>query len=118
MQSILLELNGKSVNIESSAIISQDGLIIASTLPAGMNEDHFGGVTAALFSVGFHGAQEFAGGVDEMIVKGSRGYILMTSAGKEVYLTAIAKTNSELDNMFFELKRSAIKVADHLVLHG
>jgi uncharacterized protein len=115
MHSILLDLNGKSLNIQASAIISQDGLVIASTLPANMDEDHFGGITAALFSVGFRRSQEFAGGVDEMIVKGSRGYLLMTDAGKEAYLTVLTKTNAELDQIFSEVKRAAKKITECLL---
>jgi predicted regulator of Ras-like GTPase activity (Roadblock/LC7/MglB family) len=115
MHSILLELNGKSVNIEASAIISKDGLIIASTLPGGINDDQFAGITAALFSIGFHSVHKFTGAVDEMVVKGVRGNILITNVGKEVYLAVITTTNADLEPIFFELKRSAIKISDHLI---
>lgn len=115
MHSILLDLKEKSPAIEASAIISRDGLILASILPKHIDEDHLGGITAALFSVGFRSSQEFAGGVDEIMVKGSRGYLLMTNAGKDAYVTALTKTNSQLDQIFFELKRSARKVTDYII---
>lgn len=112
MHSILSALNQTSSNIAASAIVSKDGLVIASILPEDMNENHLGGITAALFSVGFRSTQQFAGGAEQMMVKGSQGYILMTHAGKEAFLTVITKTHAELDHLFVELKHSAKKVTD------
>lgn len=115
MHSILLDLNETSSNIAASAIISKDGLVMASILPDDMNEINLGGITAALFSVGFRSTQEFAGGAEQMMVKGSQGYILMTHAGKEAFLTVITKTHAELDQLFFELKRSAKKITESII---
>ena len=39
LTSILSELNGSSADIEASAIVSTDGLMMAALLPAGMDED-------------------------------------------------------------------------------
>lgn len=115
MRSILLDLNKKSANIKASAIISKDGLVMAAVLPTDMNEDNIGAISAALYSVGTRSVQEFAGGiVEQMMIQGSHGYILMTHAGKEVVLTVITKTHEELDHIFLELKSSAEKIMAHL----
>ena len=47
---ILNDLNGSSTDIEASAVISTDGLMIASVLPAGLDEDRVGAMTAAMLS--------------------------------------------------------------------
>ena len=39
LQQSLEELNGSTADIEASALISTDGLMIASALPHGMDED-------------------------------------------------------------------------------
>ena len=39
LDSILSDLNGTSADIEASGVISTDGLMMASKLPAGMDED-------------------------------------------------------------------------------
>lgn len=57
IHSILLDLNETSANIEASAIISTDGLIMAAALPQGMDEDCVGALSAALHSVGSHSTQ-------------------------------------------------------------
>lgn len=111
LSSHLLDLNATSANIEASAIISKDGMVIASALPQGMNEDNVGAMTAAMLSVGNRGTKEFAGGaLEQILVKGAQGYILMTQAGKEAILTVIAKPTAKLDLAMLELKHSAEKL--------
>ena len=114
MQSILSALNQTSSNIAASAIVSKDGLVMAAILPEDMNENYLGGMTAALFSVGFRSSPQLVGGAEQMMVKGPQGYILMTHAGKEAFLTVVTKTHAELDHLFAELKHSANKVTDCL----
>ena len=41
-QQVLEELKGSSADVEASALISTDGLMIASALPQGMDEDRVG----------------------------------------------------------------------------
>ncbi len=115
MKTILLDLNKKSPSISASAIISKDGLIIASILPKDLNENVLGGITAALFSVGFCSTQEFVGSVEQLMVRGSLGYILIAQAGNEAFLTVITKNHAELDQIFLELNRSAKKVIDCII---
>lgn len=46
-QQILNDLNSSSADVEASALISTDGLMIASALPAGIDEDRVGAMSAA-----------------------------------------------------------------------
>ena len=41
-QQVLEELKSSSADVEASALISTDGLMIASALPSGMDEDRIG----------------------------------------------------------------------------
>ena len=50
LNSILSELNGTSADIEASGIISTDGLMMAAQLPAGLDEDRVGAMSAAMLS--------------------------------------------------------------------
>ncbi|HET19227.1 MAG TPA: hypothetical protein ENO16_01275, partial [Chromatiales bacterium] len=90
LTSILSELNGSSADIEASAIVSTDGLMMAALLPAGMDEDRVGAMSAALLSLGDRTAKELArGGLEQVLIKGDRGYILMTHAGEDAVLTVL-----------------------------
>jgi len=116
MHSILLDLNRTFTNIEASAVVSRDGLVLASATQGNMNEDNIGGLSAALYSTGAHSAREFAGGIEQIMVRGSQGYVLITHIGKEVVLTVITKTHAELDHICLELKHWSKKIGEHLSL--
>lgn len=111
IHSILLDLNETSANIEASAIISTDGLIMAAALPQGMDEDCVGALSAALHSVGSHSTRKLVGGaIDQILIKGPEGYILTTQTGKDAILTVITKTHGELDHILSQIRRSAEKI--------
>ncbi|MDD5578238.1 MAG: roadblock/LC7 domain-containing protein [Methylobacter sp.] len=115
LKSALTELNGTSGDIEASAVISTDGLTIASVLPASMDEDRVGAMSAAMLSLGDRTAHELArGGLEQVLIKGEKGYVLMTYAGAESVLTVLAKTNAKLGLIFLDVKRAAASVADLL----
>ena len=61
-QQVLEELKSSSTDVEASALISTDGLMIASALPQGMDEDRVGAMSAALLSLGDRAARELARG--------------------------------------------------------
>ncbi len=108
LNSILSDLNGSSTDIEASAVISTDGLIMASLLPAGMDEDRVGAMSAALLSLGDRTAEELnRGSLEQVLIKGDNGYILMTHAGDESVLTVLAKSNARLGLIFLDVKRAA-----------
>lgn len=108
LNSILSELNGTSADIEASAVLSTDGLMMASLLPAGMDEDRVGAMSAAMLSLGDRTAEELArGALEQVLIKGDKGYILMTHAGNEAVVTVLAKPNARLGLIFLDVRRAA-----------
>jgi len=115
LTSVLTELNGTSADIEASGIISTDGLMIASVLPAGMDEDRVGAMSAAMLSLGDRTAQELnRGNLEQVLIKGRQGYVLMTYAGEDAVLTVLAKPNAKLGLIFLDVKRAAESIAEML----
>ena len=107
-QHVLEELKGSSADVEASALISTDGLMIASALPQGMDEDRVGAMSAAMLSLGDRTSRELARGeLEQVLVKGAKGYVLMTHAGPDSVLTALCKPNSRLGLIFLDVKRAA-----------
>ncbi len=112
LTSILSELNGTSADIEASGIISTDGLMMAAQLPAGMDEDRVGAMSAAMLSLGDRTSQELErGDLEQVLVKGQHGYVLMAYAGKEAVVTVLAKPNAKLGLIFLDVKRAAESIA-------
>jgi len=113
LTSILNELNGSSADIEASGVISTDGLMMASALSAGMDEDRVGAMSAAMLSLGDRTAQELARGtLEQVLIKGNNGYVLMTHAGDEAVLTVLAKPNAKLGLIFLDVKRASASIVD------
>ncbi|MCB1886316.1 MAG: roadblock/LC7 domain-containing protein [Rhodocyclaceae bacterium] len=108
LKSVLAELNGTSAEIEASAIISIDGLMMASMLPQGLDEDRIGAMSAAMLSLGDRTAQELSRGkLEQVLIKGATGYVLMIGAGSESVLTVMAKPSAKLGLIFLDVKRAA-----------
>lgn len=112
LTAILSELNGTSADIEASAVISTDGLMMAALLPSSLDEDRVGAMSAAMLSLGDRTAKELArGNLEQVLIKGNKGYILMTGAGNEAVLTVLAKPNAKLGLIFLDVKRAAEGIA-------
>jgi len=115
LESVLTELNGTSADIEASGVISTDGLMMAAVLPQGMDEDRVGAMSAAMLSLGSRTSEELARGeLEQVLVKGDKGYVLMTHAGEEAVLTVLAKPRAKLGLIFLDVKRAASSIADLL----
>jgi len=112
LTSVLTELNGTSADIEASGVISTDGLMMAAVLPQGLDEDRVGAMSAAMLSLGDRTAQELGRGeLEQVLIKGDHGYVLMTYAGAEAVLTVMAKPNAKLGLIFLDVKRAAENIA-------
>jgi len=115
LTSILNDLNGSSADIEASAVISTDGLMIASVLPSSMDEDRVGAMAAAMLSLGDRTAQELARGeLEQVLIKGDHGYVMMTHAGPDAVVTVVAKPSAKLGLIFLDVKRATNSIASLL----
>ncbi|KYK29532.1 MAG: hypothetical protein AYK19_05160 [Theionarchaea archaeon DG-70-1] len=107
----LKELEATTPDIEASAIVSVDGLMIASSLPQDVEEDRVAAMSAAMLSLGERTASELARGeLSEVYVKGETGYIILMSAGENAVLTALARQNAKLGLVFLDMKRTAAEI--------
>jgi hypothetical protein len=108
MVSRLRDLQVASPDIEASAVVSVDGLIMASALPADAEEDRVSAMSAAMLSLGERIAQELGRGIlDEVYIRGEGGFVLLTAVGEEAVLTALARHNAKLGLIFLEMRRAA-----------
>jgi len=112
LNQVLRSLNQSTPDIEGAAIISMDGLVMASSLPATMEEDRISAMSAALFGIGARSAVELQrGDVEEIYVKGKEGYMLVTKCGADAVLTVIADARAKLGIIFLDVHRAAAELA-------
>lgn len=112
LTSLLKGLEATTPDIEASAVVSVDGLMIASALPRDVEEDRVAAMSAAMLSLGERTAKELArGDLSEVYVKGENGYIVLMSSGENAVLTALARKDAKLGLVFLDMKRIAEEVA-------
>lgn len=108
----LKDLNSSSADIEGSAVISTDGLVMSAALPAGLDEARVGAMSAALESLGARTAKELArGNLEQVLVKGTGGYVLMVGAGADAVLGVLASKDAKLGLVFLDARRAAESIA-------
>jgi len=104
----LREMQAASPEIEASAVVSVDGLIMASALPAEVEEDRVSAMSAAMLSLGERIAGELGrGALEQVYIRGNNGYVILTAVGEEAVLTALAREGAKLGLIFLEMRRAA-----------
>ena len=104
----LRELQASSPDIEASAIVSIDGLSIASAMPQNVEEDRVSAMSAAMLSLGDRIVQELSlGAFDQVYIRGKNGYILLMAVGVEAVLTALARDQAKLGLIFLDMRRAS-----------
>ncbi len=104
----LRELQMNAPDIEATAVVSVDGLTMASSLPAGVEEDRVSAMSAAMLSLGERIAGELGRGeLDEIYVKGEHGYVVLRAIGEEAVLTVLARQQAKLGLLFLDMRRAS-----------
>jgi uncharacterized protein len=104
----LQHMQAAAPDIEASAIVSVDGLIMASALQQGVEEDRVSAMSAAMLSLGERISSELGrGGLEQVYIKGNAGSIILTSVGDEAVLTAMARQEAKLGLIFLEMRRAS-----------
>jgi predicted regulator of Ras-like GTPase activity (Roadblock/LC7/MglB family) len=107
MTKILKELQKGTPDIEASAIVSVDGLIMASALPQDVEEDRVAAMSAAMLSLGERTAQELnRGKLAQVFIRGEDGYVLLMNAGEDAVLTTLVTKDAKLGLIFLDMKRA------------
>ena len=105
---ILRGLLTGSPDVEASALISEDGLMIASALPAEVDDARVAGITATLASLGTRATSELdRGTMNELLVGGDRGYAVMLSTGSGTMLLALTSKQAKLGLLLLDMHRAA-----------
>ena len=110
---VLRELNGKTSEMEASAVISRDGLSVASVLGQGVDPDRLGAMCAALLGLADTTARELERGeLKQVLLHGSKGVLLLVHIGTTHVLALAAKPNINLGMVLLEARKTAKRLAE------
>jgi predicted regulator of Ras-like GTPase activity (Roadblock/LC7/MglB family) len=111
----ITDLLREAPEIEAAAVVSFDGLPMASGLPASMDEDRVAAMSAALLSLGERAAQGLGRGeLSQVYIEGESGTVFLVSADDEAVLVAVAAAGAKAGMMLYEVRRAAAAVAEAL----
>jgi predicted regulator of Ras-like GTPase activity (Roadblock/LC7/MglB family) len=112
---LLRTFNTTTPDIEGSAIISNDGLIIASQLPNELEEARVGAMAAAMLSLGERSTGEMKRGpLEQAFVQGQDGYALLLRVSDEALVLALTRREAKLGLVFLDIGRLVVKVREVL----
>ncbi len=104
----LRDMQAASPDIVASAVVSVDGLIMASALPGDVEEDRVSAMSAAMLSLGERIATELGrGALEQVYIRGDSGFVILSAVGTEAVLTALARKDAKLGLIFLEMRRAA-----------
>jgi predicted regulator of Ras-like GTPase activity (Roadblock/LC7/MglB family) len=102
------EMRRAAPDIEAAAVVSLDGLIMASALPEGFSEDRVAAMSAAMLSLGEQISKEMSrGALEQLYTRGTAGYVVLLAIGTEAVLTTLIKPEAKLGILFLEMRRTA-----------
>jgi len=99
-------------DVEASAVIDNDGLMIASALGVGVDDEAVAAMSAAMLGIGERIVRELGRGDFELVMtRGSLGYVIITRCGKEAVLSVLTTNAAKIGLIFMDLRRTAAEVA-------
>ena len=111
LTSVLKEMENKDPDIEGSLLLRTDGLVLASAVAEGIDRDLAAAMSASILNVGSRVLEELKKGtVENVIVRGSGGVVMVIAVSPEIVLGAIGKKDSNLGLMLVEMRRTAEKI--------
>jgi hypothetical protein len=115
LQQTLQEVRSTLPGVEAVAIVSAEGLTIASALPPDWDEERLVAMTAAMLDVGQRTTAELTlGELEQVYVRSANGYVVLIPAGTEAVITVVLGKDAKLGLVFLNLRRFADQIASTL----
>lgn len=112
---VLRALTTESADIQAAALVSEDGLLLASALPQHVEELRVGGMSATLLALGARAAGELGlGKPDQVLIKGENGYAVVSTAAQGTVLLVLAGQHAKLGLVFLDMSRAIKEIAQVL----
>jgi len=110
LEKVLSEL-GRTGDIEASAIVSRDGLLMASDIPKSVHAETFAAMSATMLGAAETAVLELKKGLpDRVIVESKQGKVITTGAGPKALLVVMTPPEAGLGLILVEVEKVADKV--------
>jgi predicted regulator of Ras-like GTPase activity (Roadblock/LC7/MglB family) len=112
LEAVLKDLEAEAGDIEGSAVVRTDGLIVAFAMPRSTDETLVAAMSAALLNIGTRTAKELArGDLEKVIVSGNKGDVVLMGAGRDSILSSTTKTGANLGLVLVEMRKTGSRLS-------
>lgn len=96
-----------TADVQGAAMVTPDGLPLASSLPGGMDDERVSAMSAAMLSLGERIGEELVrGDIDRIYVEGDEGFSILTSCGQDAVFLVLAGKAAKQGVLMLEIKRA------------
>jgi predicted regulator of Ras-like GTPase activity (Roadblock/LC7/MglB family) len=107
LTNVLQSFVTSTTDIQGAAVVTPDGLPLATSLPGGMDEERVSAMSAAMLSLGERiGSELGRGGIERIYVEGDKGYGILTSCGEDAVFLVLADKAAKQGLLMLEIKRT------------
>lgn len=107
----LQNLVSSDPEIQGAALVSLDGLPLASQLPEGMDEERVAAMAVAMLSISDRiGSELQRGEVRRVLIEGDQGYCILTSCGEESVLLVLASATAKQGLINLAMKQTVTEL--------
>lgn len=111
IQDVLRTLRRASADIIGSAILTSDGFVVASLLPAELDEELISGMAATLLGVGERISNEMMNsGLEQVYVRAHDGYVIVNALTDDEVLIILTTRMVKLGLIFMEARQRTIEL--------
>jgi predicted regulator of Ras-like GTPase activity (Roadblock/LC7/MglB family) len=104
---ILQNFVSTTSDVQGAAMVTPDGLPLASSLPGGMDDERVSAMSAAMLSLGERIGKELVRGeIDRIYVEGDEGFSILTSCGQDAVFLVLAGKEAKQGVLMLEIKRA------------
>ncbi|MEM9907448.1 MAG: roadblock/LC7 domain-containing protein [Cyanobacteria bacterium P01_D01_bin.44] len=112
---ILQGLVTNTLGVQGAALVTPDGLPLASTLPTSMDEERVAAMSAAMLSLGERISVELSrGNATRILVEGDQGYGVLTQCGDDAVLVVLASLHAKQGVLMYEIKQAVAELRQML----
>jgi predicted regulator of Ras-like GTPase activity (Roadblock/LC7/MglB family) len=112
IQKMLRSMETTAPGIEASALVSVEGLPIVTAMPRGVDDGVVAAMSAAILGTSERAAKELTRGrLEQVLIQGDTGYVILRRAGEDAILAVMAKSDSNLGMILLVIKGVCQRVA-------
>lgn len=110
LETVLAQLK-RTGDVEASAVVSRDGLLMASDIPAGIYAETFAAMAATMLGAAETAVAELKKGIPErLIVESKEGKVIATGAGPKALLVVMTSPQAGLGLILVEMSKASEKI--------